>query len=1295
MMLKKLFLLLFILLISFIINAQINLVPNGDFEAYTICPNGISLIAYATPWQNSGMLYTPKPCFGVFGIGPTTSDYLHQCANIAYPNIGVPNNEFGYQIDHNNGTLIGNGYAGIISYSNKQSLGCYDNLWREYISVHTNAMTLGNKYRLEYYTSLADSSRIATRMGMVLSDALLTSSTTTLHPTSSSIFYNSTSAVTDINNWTQISYDFTCYNTTLRYLTIGNFSDTTPLQYTLVKPFLISSTTLVISTNAYYYIDDVSLICIDSMPRNNLAPYYSLCNQTFPTLDAGGGSLGIIQWYKNGIIISGATSRYYTPTSLGTYSFTVTSTTIPGMTYSDTTIIYDSPLNTQISLVPNTDCDTFLNIYILNPQSNLIYNWTATNIASTYPTNLIGTSFYTKFDHTATSHIITLHVTDTKSSCIFDTSFIVYPCCRNDKTQFIYINQRINDLIAYNSIFSGDYFGRVDCQFCNEIFIDGTLTIDHNFRFKNTTFYMQTNSSIDIVSGDTLFLDSCYLTACSNRMWKGIINGSIEWGNGTLITKNCIIEDAENGITIINGSYTNCNSDTFNKNKIAIYIKPFNGTYSPLSVIKSSFICKDLGLRALLGFPDPGDFLGLLIYPYWALKTHECIVAENVKNIQIGAGCLNCTNYFENAFNGIHASSSNLVAYNNNFTSLQPYSTYAGAGILIDKLKSSTAISRYTATIGGYVVNLNNTFKNSKFGIISRNMASNILNNSFDFCTTGILVDSGYTPIDLLTPLNVQVKDNTISNYNRGIEGSFNNRTIIQIVRNNLETTIPDFFHPASIGILANQTIYNARYEIIDNTIKNGRNAISLLNVQRSLVIGNQIKMTSTNSFSIIGINCNNSSRNTIANNLIVGSSTLGATTSTTANSKAMYFAMSPKDTIYCNTTDTMTWGIEFMGDCISPNNIFGNRMNKHNDQMTLRSAGVIGPQTSRNFGLLTNRLMANEYSPTLYTRSNTCAFNSFGALNLFQTKSITPYRPLVNIAIGVATAINPSIRTNSNYLCSPYFSNGSGGTGLGIDSSDANEEKVMAEAIINGDIISDIENEAYQLWLKSELYYSLQQDSTQLADSSSTIQNFAINTASENIGLFYDIEQKIINEEVNDAIIINDATAPTIHLETNLKEIYSILLQLENTGYTQEIINTLISLANECPISGGKAVFISRALLNSIDLDAYWDDDDRCVSGVDYRRTNNASTNSIEKKEIVIYPNPAKNILFIAMDNVNETIAYIIRDITGKTEIKNDVNIDSGPISVDISNLSEGIYVIEIINSTNTNKPYKFNVIR
>ncbi len=127
-------------------NAQQNLVPNGNFETYTNCPQNTNQIYYAYPW------FQPNYYDGSFATSSST-DFYHICS---VGIVGVPLNYFGFQF-----AKSGDGYAGIgmyVCYNNDTS--CINNdtstFGREYLEVKLiQALKKQNKYCFSMYVSLS------------------------------------------------------------------------------------------------------------------------------------------------------------------------------------------------------------------------------------------------------------------------------------------------------------------------------------------------------------------------------------------------------------------------------------------------------------------------------------------------------------------------------------------------------------------------------------------------------------------------------------------------------------------------------------------------------------------------------------------------------------------------------------------------------------------------------------------------------------------------------------------------------------------------------------------------------------------------------------------------------------------------------------------------------------------------------------------------------------------------------------------------------------------------------------
>ena len=239
---KKTFLIFFFL--PFFVSAQ-NLVPNPSFEVFNACPDTFfppptgSNISAANGWYNPG------------GFTP---DYLNPCdTNITDPYFGVPLNQYGFQ-----SARTGVAYAGIITsflYPTPDSI-------REYIEATLlDSLRIGKSYAVSFHVSLGEwSTYAANDIGAYFSDTLISlpSNPYTL-PYIPQIQNNPfNNPLTDTTLWTEVQDTFIAQGGE-QYIIIGNFkndvnTDTTNLD-SVGNPNY--------SPWSYYYIEDVSVICLN------------------------------------------------------------------------------------------------------------------------------------------------------------------------------------------------------------------------------------------------------------------------------------------------------------------------------------------------------------------------------------------------------------------------------------------------------------------------------------------------------------------------------------------------------------------------------------------------------------------------------------------------------------------------------------------------------------------------------------------------------------------------------------------------------------------------------------------------------------------------------------------------------------------------------------------------------------------------------------------------------------------------------------------------------------------------
>ncbi|HLG36394.1 MAG TPA: T9SS type A sorting domain-containing protein [Bacteroidia bacterium] len=247
----KKILLISLIIFSFSVEAQ-NLVPNGDFEQYSSCPNGPSQLDSALFWFNPG------------GGSP---DYLNQCSGNPFSD--VPNNVWGYQAAYG-----GNGYCGIylVVIQMMQSQN-----YREYVEVPLTSPLISNLcYDFEMYINLGNICSYTTDdIGVYFSDTAINGSTNYYPLPFIPQINNISGNMPDSINWMLVNGSYTASGGE-SYLIIGNFKNDANTD-TVVSNGLGN-------TYSYVYIDDVSLTPCKSNTVNE--PVKNSAINIYPSLSS-------------------------------------------------------------------------------------------------------------------------------------------------------------------------------------------------------------------------------------------------------------------------------------------------------------------------------------------------------------------------------------------------------------------------------------------------------------------------------------------------------------------------------------------------------------------------------------------------------------------------------------------------------------------------------------------------------------------------------------------------------------------------------------------------------------------------------------------------------------------------------------------------------------------------------------------------------------------------------------------------------------------------------------------------
>ncbi len=192
--------------------------------------------------------------------------------------------------------------------------------------------------------------------------------------------------------------------------------------------------------------------------------------------------------------------------------------------------------------------------------------------------------------------------------------------------------------------------------------------------------------------------------------------------------------------------------------------------------------------------------------------------------------------------------------------------------------------------------------------------------------------------------------------------------------------------------------------------------------------------------------------------------------------------------------------------------------------------------------------------------------------------------------------------------------------------------------------------------------------------------------TETNHISLINPVESSNSQVTATSVIEINEREVNSIYLATIAKGIYT---------YSPSQIIALTAIANQCPLSGGKAVFQARSLLTLTGQIIRYNDREICgAAGILIRQQQVSQIKS--ESGFKLYPNPA---------NERVTIEYQFQDkgnyrlhlfnTLGKKE--GEVSLDglNGSTSFGTSHLPPGLYYYRVLSQSTNYNSGKFLIIR
>jgi hypothetical protein len=234
--------LLILVLLPALVSGQENIVPNPDFEEISDCPWDISQIDLAYPWTNSGN-----------SNAPDSPDLFNNCALNPYS--GVPINSMGFQ----------NAYSGL-AYSGIFTIGNFivNPEVREYLQVElTESIYAGVRYEVVFNVSLGDEYGHAIgTIGAYFSETRVARETLFYLDVVPQIQSTEGIILDSKDGWMTVRDTFNSRYGGEKFMLIGNFFPDSLSGLTYID----EGSSTYNRNRSYYYIDDVSVVALDSIP---------------------------------------------------------------------------------------------------------------------------------------------------------------------------------------------------------------------------------------------------------------------------------------------------------------------------------------------------------------------------------------------------------------------------------------------------------------------------------------------------------------------------------------------------------------------------------------------------------------------------------------------------------------------------------------------------------------------------------------------------------------------------------------------------------------------------------------------------------------------------------------------------------------------------------------------------------------------------------------------------------------------------------------------------------------------
>ncbi|MBL0047095.1 MAG: T9SS type A sorting domain-containing protein [Bacteroidetes bacterium] len=869
------------------------------------------------------------------------------------------------------------------------------------------------------------------------------------------------------------------------------------------------------------------------------------------------------------------------------------------------------------------------------------------------------------------------------------------------------------------------------------IFLNGTLDIDQSFYLADCNVIAAPGSVIHMNDGVEFFFNNTHFLGCTG-MWQGIIAG-----NDCKIISDIgsSISDAQTGITVPhpNGylSITDCD---FTDNIVGIYApeNPDNSYYNlDYSLLGNTFTSTGNFKTDYNGQPAHGIY------------SKAGIEFNNMLGTIGNYGYM--TNHFSQMNAGIMMRNCNIMIQNNDFKEIhseddENYGPLGGA--VMATAGDEGYFSVDVAPCENQTL-ANPTVYNCDNGVVTSHIAVNVHDCKM------VDVGKGVVVTNTSNDLPIEVIGNGIYANFRGVFLSENTGSHYMKVDNNYIKTD----HSGGIGIdVSESSDNNSMFYAQGNSIYGiEHNAgIKATNIDgESHILENVITTIMANGDETAGIVLEACYGMRVSCNDIKGESS-----SNNYYTYGIHQSISQRMSIHCNSTDNTYVGIEFDG--VNPETDFKtNLMYTHQEGLHLNSYAIIDAQIQAGnkwegpFGnggspayaavnanyngigsspFYVNAFSGPEYFPSVYPSTGWFGQQSGSPVNCSEMEDCTrpnsdveraEMRTMLDLDIANGNINTIDFTPESRNMAKHYLYEK-------LKANPALLSEAVMQSFYNTHSTSPVgkstivkedvkEMSSYDAYFKNTMHLadslvSLANDSLQLIDSlrkasgnsssldvaSLSLHN-RINVLHSTIKTMSIQRESMRTGERAYAEINNSNVLSSMVPEQNEKLLTEIHLASDASGLhtynaTQE--SQLLSIAQQCPYSGGEAVYKARIKYLKLHPNTVFDDRATCLAEGIFRKANPQVEETADGIAITTYisiwPNPTKANATVAYTTMGETDCKLqITDLTGKLIREISLPCKQNRFTFGTENLDAGFYVAKVMDNGSLIGKSKFGIIK